>query len=108
MIGEMNKIIQLQNPSKTQTEAAGHIEVYDVFLTTRGKANRMSSYRTYQAGYDMHVEVYEFELWNRGGIEANLQKDTILVYDNREFKYQTHRLENEERGKLIIIEAMAT
>lgn len=82
--------IQLDNPVKAQDIAGGNEETGWITLAiTRGYFRKKSGFRDYAEGYDKLVWEYEAYMWWRNDLEANITKDTHLVYDNKIYEIVT-------------------
>lgn len=79
--------IQLDNPNKSQDEAGGNQEIsWDTLVITKGCFVERDGFRQMEEGFDQLVWEYEAFMWWRNEIEANVTKDTRLIYENRIYK----------------------
>jgi head-tail adaptor len=98
--GLFTHVLQLRNVTKTQDEGGGHGEEYDTWLTTRGYFRKKSGFRGFIEGDDQLVKEFETFLFWRHEIEANINIDTRMLYDNRVFKIVDKERYQEDRNLL--------
>lgn len=97
-ISDFKHVIRFEVPSKSATTSGGQNEAYNDLLTTRGSVRKKDGFRNFSDGYDAIINTYEIVTYWRGDLEANLTRDTRIVYDNRSFRIETWERVNEERS----------
>lgn len=85
-IAQMKMVLKFEQVNKSADETGGQTEGYTDWFTTRGYFREKRVYDDFQSGYDQSVKVYEGWIWWRNEIEANITKDTRLVFEGRSFK----------------------
>lgn len=88
-LGDYTEIITFKNPTKTGDTSGGSSEAYNAFVTTRASAVKRDGYREMNSGYDSVIEVYEFACFWRYNLEQNVDKDTRIVFDGKEYRLES-------------------
>lgn len=97
-VSKFRHVIRFENPTKTANTSGGRDEAYADFLTTRGSVEKRDGFRNFSDGYDAIINTYVLHTYWRGDLEANLTRDTRVIYDNRSFRIETWERVNEERS----------
>lgn len=63
--------------------------MYANLVTTKASATKLDGYRNIENGYDSVIEVYEFMCFWRYNLEQNIDKDTRIVYDGKDFRLES-------------------
>lgn len=88
-ISDFTDLITFKVPDKTGNTSGGNTEGYTTLVTTRASANKIDGYRNVENGYDSIIEVYEFMCYWRYNLEQNIDRDTRIVYDEKEFRLES-------------------
>lgn len=84
--GLFRQVFAFENVVKTATTSGGFTERYERFYSARGCFIQKSGDRNFDQGQDMLVEGYDFYCYWRSALEANINKDTRITYDNKSFR----------------------
>jgi head-tail adaptor len=105
--GLLTKQVSFENPVKTQNASGGFAESFSEFCVTRGHFRQIDGNRNFDTGRDLMVSVYEMYCYWRSDLEANITKDTRVIYDNKNFRIERKERWNEDRMfyRMIISEA---
>jgi head-tail adaptor len=85
-IGQMKMVVKFEQVIKSSDDTGGQNEQYVDWFTTRGFIREKRVYDAFESGYDESVKIYEGWIWWRNEIEANISKDTRLIFEGRSFK----------------------
>lgn len=91
--------MRFENPVKTEEEEGSHTELFVSFATTRGFFKKRSGVQILDGQDSVAKLLDEYDCWCywRTAIEANIQEDTRVVYDNKFFAIITFNRLDENR-----------
>ena len=97
MVGLMRDIFQFSNPTKTSDGYGGQTVEYDEFFRCRGELTKNSGNRNFSLGYDAFEGRYRARVHYRNVIESNIQKDTRIYIDNRNFSIDDYTVTKDRK-----------
>jgi hypothetical protein len=96
-IGEMRQVFSIELFDKNSDLTGGQEETPAPFYTTRGKLKIKRSYSKFETGYDGNVKEYDLWVPWRHELEANISKDSRVIFENRSMRVETFDMVNDER-----------
>lgn len=96
--GLFRHTLKFENPVKQQDIAGGNQVIqYEDLVITKGYFRERDGFRQIEEGYDQLVWEYECYTWWRNELEANVTKDTRIIYENRIYKLVSKKRLEEDR-----------
>lgn len=89
--------VRFENQIKVGNASAGQEETPAPFVNLRGLFTKTSGHRGLDSGYDALVNEYEVYCYWRSQIESFINKDTRIIYDNKEFTIISYERIGERR-----------
>lgn len=88
---------RFENPVKSSTVSGGQNEEFTPFVNTRGCFEKKSGSSGFDQGLQKMVNAYDAYCYWRSDLEAFINKDTRLIYDNRTFMIDSYERMGERR-----------
>lgn len=96
-IGQMRMVLQFNQPDKNPDGSGGNLENYSEWFVTRGFLQMENMLRDFDTGYDQSIKTYDCWVPWRNEFEANVTKDTRIMYEARSFRVHAFSLVGEQR-----------
>ena len=95
--GLLRHPLTFRNPTKTPKSSGGSDESYSDFYSTRGYFRQLTGSSILESGIHVNVQTYEAYVYWRAELQDNINNDTRIVYDGREFKIDNAERIDEDR-----------
>lgn len=96
-IGQMRMVLTFRQVEKTSDDRGGQTESYSDLFTTRGYYTETRAFRKEETGFDADVKRFKLFVYWRAALESNINKDTRVKHEDREFKIETFSLVDQKR-----------
>lgn len=106
-ISEFTKVFRFEGFIRSANTSGGYNEDFTGYFNTRGKWEKIDGSREFNDGKDYLISVYRVTCFWRSGLEAMIDKNTRLIYDNKTFRVERMERVNEDRRlyQFIVSEA---
>lgn len=85
---EFKHVFRFERFIKTANNSGGSAENFEFLFNARGKWVRKNERRLFDDGQDLLVTTYKVTCYWRGTLEAVINKDLRLIYENEIFKIE--------------------